>query len=115
MSALQQIEQFRHLCLPAEGTDDNPAADLPDLPHEIGGGAYVHSIASDEDVRALVRDEIRRYAPDGRAAAELRRYLGPQLRAGGGLSPLGVAGYAARLRPIVEILLAAAPGLRCEK
>jgi len=60
----------------------------------------------------LVRDELRRYDPAGRASAELRRYLGPQLAAGGELSPLGVAGYSARLRPVIETILAGPPGLR---
>jgi SAM-dependent methyltransferase len=61
---------------------------------------------------ALVRAEIRRYDPAGRTSAELRRYLRPQFGPGGELSPLGVAGYSARLRPAVQAVLSGPPGLR---
>lgn len=60
----------------------------------------------------LVRDELRRYDPAGPVAAELKRYLGPQFRPDGEPSPLGIAGYSTRLRPVVEILLSGRPGLR---
>ena len=60
----------------------------------------------------LVRDEIRRYDPAGRMSSELKRYLGPQFAPAEEPSPLGVAGYSARVRPIVEILLSAPAGLR---
>ena len=60
----------------------------------------------------LVRDELRSYDPAGPTSAELNRYLRPQLGPGGGPSSLGVAGYSARVRPLVEVLLSAPAGLR---
>lgn len=60
----------------------------------------------------LIRDELRRYDPEGRTAAELKRYLSPQFGPGGEPSPHGVAGYSARVRPLVEVLLSEPAGLR---
>jgi SAM-dependent methyltransferase len=60
----------------------------------------------------LVRDELRLYDPAGRTSAELRRYLSPQFGPVGEPSPLGLAGYSARVRPLVEILQSAPAGLR---
>jgi len=71
--------------------------------------------AADNAVAAfcgLVRDELRFREAQLLPAAELRRYLRPLFAADGGLSPLGVAGYAARLRPVVMTILAAPPGLK---
>jgi SAM-dependent methyltransferase len=60
----------------------------------------------------LVRDELRGYDPEGPTSAELKRYLSPQLGPGGEPSPLGVAGYSARVRPLIEVLLSGPAGLR---
>jgi 2-polyprenyl-3-methyl-5-hydroxy-6-metoxy-1,4-benzoquinol methylase len=68
--------------------------------------------ASVAEFFGLVRDELRRYDPAGRTSAELRRYLSPQFGPGGEPSPLGVAGYSARVRPLVEVLSSAPAGLR---
>ncbi len=60
----------------------------------------------------LVRGELARHDPAGPVLPELRRYLAPQFRPDGEIRPLGLAGYSARLRPVVEAILAAPPGLK---
>ncbi len=61
---------------------------------------------------ALLREESRERRRGGLRRDDLRRYLGPLFDPRGELNPLGVAGYAARLRPVVEFLLQAPPGLK---
>jgi 2-polyprenyl-3-methyl-5-hydroxy-6-metoxy-1,4-benzoquinol methylase len=61
---------------------------------------------------ARLRDERRDREEKGAPGADVSRYLGPLFTARGDLSPLGIAGYAARLRPILEVILDSPPGLR---